>query len=99
VWPTAPGRARNNAPRASAACLTVVGSACPGNRRAQSCPQAGARREQVVFILRCARAKGAVRGVEDTVVMERGSGACSTVSKDLEEHLDLLWRKAIPVHL
>jgi hypothetical protein len=41
VWPAALGRAGNNAPRASVACLAVVGSACPGNRRAQSCPKRG----------------------------------------------------------
>jgi hypothetical protein len=75
---------------------TVVGGACPGS---PELPQAGARREQVVFVFRCARAEGVVWGVEDTVVMERGSGACSIVSKDPEEHLDLLWCKAILFHL
>jgi hypothetical protein len=62
-------------------------------------PQAGARCKHVALVLMCARAEGAVRGVKDTVVMERGSGACSAMSKDPEEHFDLIWCKAIPVHL
>jgi hypothetical protein len=99
VWAGVLGRAGNNAPRASAACRAVVGSACPGNTRAHNCPKRGARCKRVVLVLRCARAEGAVRGVKDTVAMERGTGVCSAVSKDPEEYFDLLWCKAIPVHL
>jgi hypothetical protein len=41
VWPAALGKVGNNTPRSSAVCLTLVGGAYPGNRRAQSCPKMG----------------------------------------------------------
>jgi hypothetical protein len=93
------GESREQCPKSLGSVSRTGGQCLSWKQTRPELPQAGAHHKHVVLVLRCVPTEGVVRGVEDTVVMERVSGACSAVTKDPEEHFDLLWCKAISVHL